>query len=799
VRPSGLNAIRQRVAVVTACSFLVSSVQPIIGAQTPTPAKPATSPAPAKAAPAKAPASTDIDGGWPRAYNAASGAVFLLYQPQIASWKDQKHMVAYGAVSYAAKGAAKPALGTLTLEADTRVAVAERLVSFSDLEIKESHFPTLKNEEVSVAVDDIKKGLPRDEVVIALDRVLANIDKSQIVPKNVDGLKADPPVVFYSTSAALLVNIDGDPVWSPIKDNDLKFAVNTNWDLFQHDPTKTFYLRDEHSWLQAADVAGPWKPAGKLPDSFSKLPPDDNWKDVKTALPAKPLSGPMPKVFVSTKPAELILVTGAPSYLLVDKTKLLWLTNTDSDVFRLGKGGPIYFLISGRWFTAPDFTGPWTFATPSLPEDFKKISLEHPRSRVLASVPGTPQSAEAVLLAQIPQTATVDKKTVKAPDVAFQGEAQFQPIPQTTVSRAANTDKDIIKVGDQFYMCFEGVWFVSKNPGGPWEVTGKVPSQIYEIPPSSPSYPVTQVVVVEDHDDSAVYATAAAYTGMMVAWGCVVWGSGYYYPPYIGYGGFYPAYYPFYPTYGFHASYNPWTGAYSRGAVAYGPYGGAGVGARYNPRTGTYARGAAAWGPYGARGVASAYNPRTGAVGGTRQGSGVYGSWGQTGVRRGDQWASSSRVTNNVTGATTRRTTTSGGGSSVTRNGAGIGNNSGVARTGNGDVYAGRDGNVYRNTGSGWQQYGDGGWNSVPGATPQQRDQAQQRANQARDSAGSNSNATVGQLNRDSAARADGAQRTHDAGAVNRGSSGINSNSYRPSSSGATRSAPRGGGGGRRR
>ena len=103
----------------------------------------------------------------------------------------------------------------------------------------------------------------------------------------------------------------------------------------------------------------------------------------------------------------------------------------------------------------------------------------------------------------------------------------------------------------------------------------------------------------ESNDDAVVFATAMAFTGVMVAWGCAVWGTGYYYPPYYGYGGGYPYYYPHYPTYGYGASYNPWTGAYTRGAVAYGPYGGAGVAQRYNPRTGTYSRGAAAYGPYG--------------------------------------------------------------------------------------------------------------------------------------------------------------------------------------------------------
>ena len=144
-------------------------------------------------------------------------------------------------------------------------------------------------------------------------------------------------------------------------------------------------------------------------------------------------------------------------------------------------------------------------------------------------------------------------------------------------------------------------------------MTGTVPQQIYEIPVSSPAHHVTYVTVEDDDDEWVVFASAAAYTGLMVAWGTAQCGGpGYYYPPYIWHGGYYPGVFPHYPTYGYGARYNPWTGSYGRGAAVYGPYGGAGVGARYNPRTGTYARGAAAYGPYGARGVAGAYNPRTG-------------------------------------------------------------------------------------------------------------------------------------------------------------------------------------------
>ena len=288
----------------------------------------------------------------------------------------------------------------------------ERLVSFSDFKVTESNFPTLQRDQLQTVVKEIVASLPLDERVIALDRVLANIDTSQIVPKNVEGVKADPPTIFFSKTPAVLVNLDGEPIWAPIPQNDLRSAVNTNWDLFEHGPTKTYYLRNDGIWMKATDVKGPWGPAGTLPASFTKLPDDENWKEVKSSLPGQKVSASqVPKVFVSFTPAELILLRGKPSYLTVQGAKqLLWVNNTESDVFRMGLKGAVYFLVAGRWFSAPDFTGPWTFATPNLPEDFKLIPLEHERSRVLASVPGTSQAAEAILLAQIPQTARVSKK-----------------------------------------------------------------------------------------------------------------------------------------------------------------------------------------------------------------------------------------------------------------------------------------------------------------------------------------------------------------------------------------------------
>ena len=714
---------------------------------------------------------TDADPGWPRAHTTKRGGRVVIYQPQVASWEGQKHLVAYAAVSYLAKGAEKPILGTIKVESDTKVALEQRLVSFAEFKVTETNFGSLERGRIREILAEISEAIPAGERVIALDRVVAGLDTSQIIPRNVEGVKAEPPTIFFSTKPALLVNLDGHVIWSPIKNNDLRYAINTNWDLFEHVPSKTLYLRHGSIWMRAAAISGPWEPTTALPESFSRLPIDDNWRDVRSGLPARKISASdAPSVFVSTTPAELILMRGGPSYMSVPgATNLLWVDNTDSDLFRAGRRGTVYYLVAGRWFSAPEFTGPWTFATPTLPSDFQRIPIEHPRSRVLASVPGTTQAAEAVLLSQVPQTARVSRKELQAPEVHYQGEPQFQAIERTSLQRAVNTDKEIIKVGNIYYMCFQGVWFMSTAERGPWVVASSVPKQIYEIPVSSPAHYVTYVTVVDGSTDSVTFATAAGYSGVMIAWGCAVWGTGWYYPPYVLYAGYYPVYYPFAATYGYSAWYNPWSGTYARTAAAYGPYGGVGAPALYNPYTGTYARGAMAWGPYGATGAAEAYNPRTGTYARTRQEAGVYGSWGSTYVQRGDDWAQTGRVTSNVTGNTARVTRTDDG---AMLSGRGP-NGSGFVAAGEEGIYAGRDGNVYKRAdGGGWQKYENGQWGAV---------QRPERNGANGAPADRVDRSTVGQLEHDRSARLEGSQRAHDRGAFRNGGGRAAGGSFRPS------------------
>ncbi len=154
-------------------------------------------------------------------------------------------------------------------------------------------------------------------------------------------------MIFSSVEPAILVLLDGEPLMSPIRDSDLRFAVNTNWDLFEL--AGTFYLRNEDAWLMAPDLGGPWSPAGKLPKPFKKLPKNDgNWKDVRDSLPGRKITlDEVPHVYVSETPAELILIEGEPRFSKIENTRLLWVGSTTA---RAICSGPTPTAISTTWF-----------------------------------------------------------------------------------------------------------------------------------------------------------------------------------------------------------------------------------------------------------------------------------------------------------------------------------------------------------------------------------------------------------------------------------------------------------------
>src|SRR5213082_1137399 len=692
-------------------------------------------------------ANPPADPGWPRQRTNENGSL-VYYQPQIDAWTNFKELTFRMAFSLTPKGQ-KEIVGVIEAQAQTDVNMDDRSVLLRDFKINEVKLPGLDPAKASQVDQAVRSFLPPGHtVVMALDRLVASVEKTQ-APATVQ-VQNDPPKIFVSYTPAILLDIDGEPTRAEIADTNMGFVVNSNFPLF-FEKGGANYLFTGEQWLKAPVLEGPWAPVANLPKDMTKVANDPQWAQMKKPILSPSAKGKPPTIFYSNKPAEVILFQGQPAYANIPGTQLSYATNTDADLFVDTAAQQYYYLAAGRWFKAADLRGPLTYATPELPPDFAKIPENSPAARVLVSVPGTDEAKDAVLMAQVPTTAVVDPKAAEQAKVSYSGDPEFKSIEGTSLQYATNTADKVIKVGDVYYLCLQGVWFMSPNPSGPWTTATSVPQEIYTIPPSSPVYNVTYVTQTANPDGTIQASYTAGYFGAFVlgaATGAIIANNtGYYYPPYVyrpAYG--YARYYPYATAYGGAywgtAHYNSATGAYGWSQTAYGPYGSATRGAAYNPYTGTAARGATVSTPYGSRSAAQAYNPYTGTYAQTRQGSSPTAQWGSSYVSRGNESATMghySTANGTVAGAEGSQ------GGKVAASSTKWGNTA-AGKTASGNMYAGHDGNVYKNTGNGWQKYDNGSWNSMSSAKPnwQQAEGSQQRSStqssQARSSASSTYN-----------------------------------------------------------
>jgi hypothetical protein len=662
------------------------------------------------------------DPGWPRQLT-NNGSVLILYTPQVEDWPQYQTLnfrMAFSLTPYQAK----QVVGVVYISATTTVDTYDHMVSIFNMNITDVHFPGMDETTAASMGQTVRTFLDVTKTVnISMERIVACTPK-KLDPAQSVSVKNDPPTIFVSNTPAILLQMEGQPAITDATKGGIQYVFNANWPVFFDKSSSTYFLFDNAEWQKAGQLAGPWTFTSKLPSSLTGLAKDDNWKNLlKGSIPAPgKASSSLPKVFYSESPAEIILFQGAPKMAAIPGTSLTYATNTNNSIFFSNTTNLYYYLAAGRWFSAPGLDGPWTYATPNLPADFANIPENSPASSVLASVPGTDEAADAVMIAQIPTKTTVDPAAAPPVTITYSGSPKLVAIDGTTMYYVENTTEKVIVVSDNaYYACVSGLWYTSSSAQGPWVLATSVPQVIYTIPSSSPVYNVTYVTQTVTSTGTVQSSYTAGYMGAFVVGvgvGMIIAsGTGYYYPPYMYYPPVgYPVCYAGAMTYGayayhpygyyggasYHSSYNPYTGTYARSATAYGPYGSASVGQAYNPYTGTAARGASVSTPYGTRSAGQAYNPYTGASAATRQGSGVNGQAGTSVYNNGHGTTTQTAHATNNYGQSVAGARNTNGAAAVAGSGP---NGSGAAvKTANGDMYASKDGNVYSNKDGSWSQ-----------------------------------------------------------------------------------------------
>jgi hypothetical protein len=674
------------------------------------------------------------DPGWPRQFK-NNGSVLIVYPPQVENWQDYQSINFRMAFSLTPAYQTKQVVGVVYINATTAADTYNHMVTISNMNITSVHFPGLDDATASSMEQIVRSTLNVSKtVVVSMERIVACTPKPQTTSSV--AVKNDPPIIFVSNQPAIMLQLEGSPALADATPGGIKYVFNANWPVFFDPASSNYYLFDNTEWQTATQLSGPWTFTSALPMSLISLSTNNNWSSsLKGAIPAQTWSGPdMPQVFYATTPAEIILFKGQPVMAPIEGTSLTYATNTNNAVFYSSATSQFYYLAAGRWFSAPGLSGPWTFATPSLPADFANIPKNSPAAGVLSSVPGTQEAADAVMIAQIPTKTTVNVNDAPAITITYSGAPVYVAIDGTPLSYVQNTNDKVIMVSsNEFYACVGGFWYVASSPQGPWSLATTVPQVIYSIPASSPVYNVTYVTQTVVVTGTVQSSYTAGYMGAFVVGvgvGVIIAsGTGYYYPPYMYYPPVgYPVCYASAVTYGayayhpasyyggvaYGASYNSYTGTYSRSATAYGPYGSATAKQTYNPYTGTATRSGSVSTPYGTTSAGQAYNTKTGASGSTVQNRNAYGSSGASTYNNGHGTTTNTSHTTNNYGQTTASASNSNGAKA-----AGVSGPNGsasVAKSSSGDMYATKDGNVYSNSGGSWSQADNSKYSSSSGS-----------------------------------------------------------------------------------
>lgn len=502
-------------------------------------------------------------GDWPKVINTGDGTQIKVYQPEPESFKGNTLMFR-SAISVLEKGTTEPVFGAFWANAKVSTDRDNRTLTINSLDVTSIRIPAIQGQDSIDYIDDaLETNFPSAAGPISLDEIVATLNQNQQEAKLSQGISNTPPKVMFVTQPSMLVLIDGEPKLQYNKDLKLEAVVNTPFTIVKSDNGQFFLYGSKH-WYISNSATGPYSyTGGVVPDNIKNVEQliisNAQKNNSDNTRPATSTGNDViPNIIVSTVPAELLQAKGEPNFTPIQGTNLLYMSNSDNDIFMDENSQQYFVLISGRWFKTKNLnSNSWNYiASDQLPSDFANIPPGSPKDDVLASVAGTDAARDAVMDAQIPQTAKVDRNTATT-TVTYDGRPKFTDIEGTNLQYAVNTSSTVLRNGGdgRFYVVDNGIWFVSDNATGPFVVSTVKPTDVDLIPPSYPVYNAKYVNIYDVDPDYVYTGYTPGYLNNYVYGPTVVYGTGYYYAPWYG-----AYYYPRPWSWGFNFCYTPYYG-----------------------------------------------------------------------------------------------------------------------------------------------------------------------------------------------------------------------------------------------
>ncbi|MDR1584482.1 MAG: hypothetical protein LBS55_14725, partial [Prevotellaceae bacterium] len=438
--------------------------------------------------------------------------------------------------------------GSIWVDANLQINKANRTVTITKASVNDLRFPDgYAAEKESGLIKIIEKNLYN--VSIKMDDILTDLENSQNEQTMAKSMNNAPPTIYYTTTPSILVTIDGDPILQPTDTKDVEMISNSPFLILKH--RNLFYLSNGSLWYESKSPLAGWAPKSIVPNVVTLVAKSLKSDDANVMEE----NSFYPEVIVSVIPAELIQTDGAPTFAAIPNTMMLYVSNTSDQIVMDIRSQQYFVLLSGRWYSSPKLDGTWKYVDfNDLPADFAKIPEGSNKDLLLASVPNTKASQDAVRESLVPQAAIVDKNSTKT-EVVYDGDPYFENIEGTNMKYATNSSGTVIYENRTYYVVDNGVWFVGSSPGGPWIVSERRPVQVNIIPPSCPVYNVRYVHIYHSTPQVVYVGYTSGYLSSYNTGKVIVYGTGWRYRPWRG-----RCYYPRPCTWGYGMSYNPWHG-----------------------------------------------------------------------------------------------------------------------------------------------------------------------------------------------------------------------------------------------
>ena len=462
------------------------------------------------------------DKDWPRQIEVPKGTI-VIYQPQLEMFNGVE-LKSRAAIAVTPKGEEKPSYGAVWIEARLFTDRDRRLASMTEIKVPRARFAGSTPEQEKKLTAFLEEEIPKWELTLSLDRLLQGMESASGEIRTEEQLIVDPPKIVVSEVPAVLISIIGDIKLKPVEGMKLMRVVNSPYQVFYDQETKKYYLNGGSVWFTAHELKGEWMVEEVGPAELDRL-------YASRSTPSnRDLSEQPPRIIVSSEPTELIVFDGPPKFKSLVGTDLLYVFNTESNVFLESKTRQIYVLLEGRWFRSASLEGPWEAVTAAkpLPACFSMIAAGSAKGNILVHVAGTEAAKDAVMDSQIPQTAVILKKEAIL-QVTYDGDPVFKPISGPNMKYAVNSPDAVIELDNHYYACQYAIWYESETPNGPWSICETLPAPIQTIPSSCPLYYVKFARIYDSTPDSVYVGYTPGYLGSYVANGAIIYGTGHTY------------------------------------------------------------------------------------------------------------------------------------------------------------------------------------------------------------------------------------------------------------------------------